>query len=112
MSTSIGDTVRRLRLEAGLTQKELADRIGFQRSWVANIEQGIDRNLTFNRVEVLAAALGTTAHEMMGGDQTRLAYLRGRLDQARESAEELIVSIDEIKTLLDQSPQPGLAVGG
>lgn len=37
---TIGETVRRLRIKAGITQKVLADKLGYTREGVAYIETG------------------------------------------------------------------------
>ena len=36
----LADELRRLRIDAGLTQAELADRAGVSRRWVGNAEKG------------------------------------------------------------------------
>lgn len=38
--TKLGSVIRSARIEAGLTQQELADRAGTSRSWIARIEAG------------------------------------------------------------------------
>jgi transcriptional regulator with XRE-family HTH domain len=38
--TSLGDAVRHYRTEAGLTQTQLAEKAGFQRSYLSEMESG------------------------------------------------------------------------
>jgi transcriptional regulator with XRE-family HTH domain len=39
-AASIGPAIRQYRREAGLTQKELADRVGIEQSYLSRLEQG------------------------------------------------------------------------
>ena len=53
----VGDNVRRLRLAAGLSQAELAHRMGVDRAYVSGLEQG-QRNPTVISLWHVAKALG------------------------------------------------------
>jgi len=53
----VGDNVRRLRLVAGLSQAELANRMGVDRAYVSGLEQG-QRNPTIISLWHVAKALG------------------------------------------------------
>ena len=57
--TAFGTRLRELRESAGLTQKELGERVGMAYQNVARLERG-DSNPSWERVVELAAALGTT----------------------------------------------------
>jgi len=52
----LGDEVRRARAEAGLSQVELARRLGISRSYVSNLEAG-RVNVTVGQLANIAAAL-------------------------------------------------------
>lgn len=54
-----GRTVRRLRLEKGWSQEELAAEAGLHRTYVSQLERGI-RNPTLTLIAKLAKALSTT----------------------------------------------------
>ncbi len=58
-----GGAVRRARTAAGLTQEELADRSGLDRSYIGGVERG-DRNPTLNVIEKIAKGLGLTLAEL------------------------------------------------
>ena len=54
---AFGATIRRLRLEKGLTQRELAKRAGLDVSYISGIERGC-RNASLKSLETLAKGLG------------------------------------------------------
>lgn len=56
---AFGEAVRRLRLEAGLSQEELAERAGKDFTLIGGIERG-QRNPSFETLLLIAAGLGTT----------------------------------------------------
>ncbi len=56
-ATSVGSTLRALRLEAGLTQTVLAQKLGTTQSAVARMEAGHSRT-SLESVERVAEALG------------------------------------------------------
>ena len=60
----IGLRVLRRRQELGLSQRELAERLGIQRPNVGRIERG-EQNLTLGTLCKLAAELGTTVEELI-----------------------------------------------
>lgn len=55
------------RLSAGLTQQELADKIGVKQSWVGKLEAGEIKisNITARKLLDLAAALGLDPRELL-----------------------------------------------
>lgn len=56
---AFGEAVRRLRLEAGLSQEELAERAGKDFTLIGGIERG-QRNPSFETLLRISAGLGTT----------------------------------------------------
>jgi len=46
--TTIGENIKRYRLIANITQKELADKIGVTHFWVCRLERGKQNNTTIN----------------------------------------------------------------
>lgn len=52
----VGDNVRRIRHEAGLSQEELADRAKLHRTYISSIERG-ERNVSVENIFAIAEAL-------------------------------------------------------
>lgn len=62
------ENIKRCRKEAGLTQEELARRIGYtDRSSIAKVEKGAV-DLSQSKIKQFADALGTTPSHLMGWD--------------------------------------------
>ena len=63
---NIGERVKERRLELGMTQEELADKVGFKtRASVSRLEGG-DRNIPLSKLRKLAEVLETTVGYLMG----------------------------------------------
>ena len=63
LRTRFGRRVRELRLAAGLSQEELAERAGLHYTYVGGIERG-ERNLGLLNIERMAAGLGISLAEL------------------------------------------------
>lgn len=63
----VGGNVKRLRLEAGLTQEELSAKCDFDQRYISQLERGL-RNPTILSLHHLGEALGTTAVALMTPD--------------------------------------------
>jgi transcriptional regulator with XRE-family HTH domain len=59
---SLGEALWRHRSRAGLTQKQLADRIGRNQVWISRVERGT-RQPTAEEIRLLATALSLNAAE-------------------------------------------------
>ena len=63
---NIGERIKERRLELGMTQEELADKVGFKtRASVSRLEGG-DRNIPISKLKKLAEVLDTTIGYLMG----------------------------------------------
>ena len=58
--TRLGQNLKRLRLDKGWSQEELAHQSGIHRTYVSDLERGV-RNPTIKIVEQLALTLNVTA---------------------------------------------------
>ena len=63
---ALGTKIRMIRETLGLSQDDLAKRVGYKRVSITNIEIGRQR-LLLNTVEQFARALGTTPKHLMKG---------------------------------------------
>ena len=61
---SVGENIKRLREGAGLTQQELADKVGVGRTWIAQIERGAKCPSIVFSAE-LAQVLGCSIDELL-----------------------------------------------
>jgi transcriptional regulator with XRE-family HTH domain len=59
LQRAIGRNLRQLRLAQGLSQESLAERLGYSRGYISELELG-KRNLSLRSFERLAADLDTT----------------------------------------------------
>jgi transcriptional regulator with XRE-family HTH domain len=60
----VGENVRRAREAIGLSQEELGDKAGIDRTYVSGVERGV-RNPTVKVLARLAEALGTTPDRLL-----------------------------------------------
>jgi transcriptional regulator with XRE-family HTH domain len=62
----LGLRIREVRTEHGLTQGELAERVGFRSSYISQVENG-GKGTTLDTLAAIAAVLGMTLSELMLG---------------------------------------------
>lgn len=60
----VGENIKYYRTKLGMTQEELAERAGINRSYLASLERG-RRNTTLKTVEMLAKALGVSTTDLV-----------------------------------------------
>jgi transcriptional regulator with XRE-family HTH domain len=80
-ASAVGRRITRARLEAGLHQREVAERIGVITRAYQNYEAGV--RIPWRKLDQIAAALGTSKEWLLHGDDdgTPAADLRARLDE-------------------------------
>ncbi|SOY52714.1 helix-turn-helix domain-containing protein [Cupriavidus taiwanensis] len=61
----VGASVRRHREAAGISQRELGDRVGLDRNHISRIEVG-STNIALDTLEKVATALGVSAVDLLG----------------------------------------------
>lgn len=59
-ATSVGQAIRHYRMQAGLTQAELAEQVGIDRTYLSRLEQGHETE-QLRRIIVLLRRLGVRA---------------------------------------------------
>jgi transcriptional regulator with XRE-family HTH domain len=67
----LGDILYERRIARGLTQQELAEAAGIQRTYISDIERG-RRNVTVFVLTRIAVALGTTLGQLFRSAENRM----------------------------------------
>lgn len=100
---TLGINIRKKREELGMTQQELADKLGYaSKSTINKIENGTN-DITQSKIIAFAKALNTTVPELMGWEDNVVSkssnpyYLN---DDVRELAQELFER-HELRILFD-----------
>lgn len=98
---SLGVWIRAMRLEQGISQRELASRSGLSRSYVCDIERGRGAHPSVDTLDKLAAALGFARIDLLkasgviepAGNQRESDEERRMLSVFRDLSEEARVSV-------------------
>lgn len=77
---SIGDNIKRKRLEKGYTLEELAHQIKTSKQTIHRYENGIISNIPSDKIEAIATALDTTPSYLMGWDEKVEKLFNGAID--------------------------------
>ena len=63
---TVGDRIKALRLDLGMTQEELAEKVGLKKAAINKYESGVVVNIKRDMIGKLASALETTPTYLMG----------------------------------------------
>lgn len=102
---TIGDRIKQRRMELGMSQEELAHKLGYKsRSSVNKIELG-GQNLTQKKIKKIADALDTTPEYIMGWDE-QVKFHAAYTDEYHDLLKEIFDFIDKadeksIENLMD-----------
>ena len=66
ITEKVGNRIRELRNETGLSQEKFAFKIGMDRTYFASVELG-KRNIALKNIEKIANGLGVTLSELFEG---------------------------------------------
>jgi transcriptional regulator with XRE-family HTH domain len=91
LAETVSRNIRKARLEAGMTQKELADKAGFKVSYVARLETK-PQNISLTVLEKLCVALGEDARVLIS-----CSDLSKHSGQALEKLSRALNLLNEIK---------------
>lgn len=77
----IGERIKKLRMEKGLSLSELAERAGVAKSYLSSIERNIQKNPSIQFLEKISAVLGKTPDGLLlesevDGDQLDQEWMR------------------------------------
>ena len=62
--TRLGDRIRKLRKQRGWTQVEMAEKVGIDRSFLADVERG-KRNISILNLELIAKGLKVSLSQLL-----------------------------------------------
>lgn len=90
---TIGERIKNRRIELGMTQQELAEKIGYKgKTAISKIEAG-ERDLRQGKIKPIAEALETTTEYIMGWEET------DHLDDLEQKIMEAYRSLPDSKKL-------------
>ncbi|MEK7592123.1 MAG: helix-turn-helix transcriptional regulator [Patescibacteria group bacterium] len=64
LNKKLGERLKKIRHEKGMSQGDIARKLGVHRSYISGIERGV-RNPTVKNVERIAVALGVSPHTLL-----------------------------------------------
>ena len=67
------DRIKKYRLRAGLTQAELAEKMGYERQSTASMWETGERKVPSDKLLKLAQVLNCTVDELLADDETKTA---------------------------------------
>lgn len=92
---NMGDIIRKLRIEKGVTQEELGKVIGVQKSAIRKYESGAVENLKKSSIQALANYFGVTPTYLMGWSDDP----NGNSEPSNVYSVDRIVTFDELGTV-------------
>lgn len=66
---TVGDRIRQLRMERGVTQQEIADCAGVSKQAIYKYENNVVTNIPMDKLSIIASKLGVTPCFLMGWDE-------------------------------------------
>lgn len=69
MPNSMGDRIKFLREQCGMTQEELGEKIGVQKSAIRKYEKGSVENIKRSSIKIMADLFGVSPCYLMGWDE-------------------------------------------
>ena len=101
---TVGDRIKNRRIELGMTQEELAAKMGYKgKSSVCAAETGGD-NVTTTKVKKYAQALGVTPEFLMGWDDFEIAHDGNIIYDKNAIKEEILEELkneEEVKKMIE-----------
>jgi transcriptional regulator with XRE-family HTH domain len=98
----MGDRIKELRLQYGMTQEELGAKLGIQKSAIAKYENGRVRNLKASMIKKLAEIFDVRPSYIMGWDDSSAlkAQLISILDLPTDDIDVTVYDIEMFRTYL------------
>ena len=73
--SEMGNRIRDLRIAAGLTQEQLGEKVGLQKSAIAKYENGKTENMKRSVIQKMAEVLGVSPAYLMGFEEDTPYYI-------------------------------------
>lgn len=99
---SMAERIKELRLAAGLTQEELGEKIGLQKSAIAKYENGRVENIKRSTIQALADLFGVKPSYILGFDEDEEAQPY-YLDPGAAEMAQALYERPEMRVLFDAS---------
>lgn len=74
---SVGDNIKKARTEHGITQEDLAKKVGTTKQAIYKYESGVVTNIPLQKLEAIANAIGVSAASLMGWDEPKHIGISG-----------------------------------
>lgn len=71
----IGERIKKLRLQHGMSLTELAERAGIAKSYISSIERQLQSNPSIQVLEKIAAVFNTTAENLLKGNDDTMKVI-------------------------------------
>lgn len=91
---NLSEKIRYLRIQKGMTQAELAEKLNTTKQTIGKYENQVVTNLPLNRIQELADALDTTPAYLMGWGEEKLT--EGELNLPSDLSEDKLWIINKI----------------
>ena len=104
---TIGERIKKRRNELGMTQQELANKLGYKSKSSINKIELNGRNLTQRKIKLIADALQTTPEYIMGWDEevhieTEIPYAKASLNIALTDPRFQKIMLDYFNMSIDE----------
>ena len=99
----MAERIKELRLAAGLTQEELGEKIGLQKSAIAKYENGRVENIKRSTIQAMADLFGVKPSYILGFDEEEEEPAGYYLDQEAAEIAQEVYDRPELKMLFDAS---------
>jgi XRE family transcriptional regulator, master regulator for biofilm formation len=97
----IGDRIKKLRLEKGLSLSELAERAGIAKSYLSSIERNIQKNPSIQFLEKVSGVLGKTPDGLLLENEVDANQLDQEWFRLIQEAQASGVSKEQFKEFLE-----------
>ncbi len=68
---TLGEKIKKLRIQTGLSQEQLANMLNTTKQAIYKYENGIVTNIPLDKIELLSSILGTTPSYLMGWEEDK-----------------------------------------